>query len=214
MVAITALLVTGTKKILNMKAYTLILSLAIFAAVTTRCDGSISLTSLLNLKEIWIKRPYEGPEFVIEVIGVDLNPRANRFLDKWTRPDTYVTVEHGEVERRRTQIEGNNYQPRFLWKTKMPHDKAMGLRFEVFDANVLNDDEAVGRAFLDAGAVKAMMKTGKSRVLSLGENIGVLKVVVTPLPKELTTERSYFSPSSGVTPLEVDVIDTEKRSVE
>merc|ERR1712194_52068 len=96
----------------------------------------------------------------------------------------YVLVEHGETDRR-TQIEGNTYRPRFLWKTKMPFYKTMGMRFVVNDANVLKEDEVMGRAFIDIGEIAEMMKTGEPGLFSLGENIGVLKVVVTPPPADL-----------------------------
>ena len=109
----------------------------------------------------------------------------------------YVIVEHGETDRR-TQIEGNTYQPRFLWKTKMPFYKTMGMRFEVNDANVLKEDEVMGRAFIDIEDIAAMMKTGEPGLLSLGENIGVLKVVVTHPPADLRESRGAFAFASTV----------------
>eukprot|EP00581_Thalassiosira_minuscula_P019701 CAMPEP_0183727580 /NCGR_PEP_ID=MMETSP0737-20130205/25898_1 /TAXON_ID=385413 /ORGANISM="Thalassiosira miniscula, Strain CCMP1093" /LENGTH=185 /DNA_ID=CAMNT_0025959247 /DNA_START=202 /DNA_END=759 /DNA_ORIENTATION=- len=179
-----------------MKAYTLVLIVAIVAVATGYADAAMNIFNLVNLKEIWLQRPYTGPEVVVEIIGVDLNRRANRFFDRWSNPDVYVTIEHFETERK-TQIEGNTYQPRFLWKTKMPHYKTYGMRFVVYDANVLKDDEVVGRAFIDTDQIADMMKTMEPGLLSLGENIGVMKVAVTAPPTDLR-EKGTFPLTSTV----------------
>eukprot|EP01083_Nonionella_stella_P048807 130291_1 len=164
-----------SKKIINMGAYTLVPIVAILAVILGNSAGAISIHSIVNLKEIWLKRPYAGPEVVIEIVGADLNRRANRFFDRWSSPDTFITVHHCETERH-SQIDGNTYQPRYLWKTKMPFCKTMGMRFVVKDANVLQEDQVIGRAFIDFERIKEMMDTGEPGLLSLGENIGVLKI--------------------------------------
>eukprot|EP00579_Thalassiosira_antarctica_P018597 CAMPEP_0201948038 /NCGR_PEP_ID=MMETSP0903-20130614/55254_1 /ASSEMBLY_ACC=CAM_ASM_000552 /TAXON_ID=420261 /ORGANISM="Thalassiosira antarctica, Strain CCMP982" /LENGTH=186 /DNA_ID=CAMNT_0048491203 /DNA_START=68 /DNA_END=628 /DNA_ORIENTATION=+ len=160
------------------------LIVAILAVALGYCDGG-ALTLLRMELIFWLQRPYTGPEIVVEIIGVDLNNRANRFLDRWSRPDTFVTIEHGQTERHITQVEGNTYQPRFLWKTKMRFYETMGMRFLVSDANVLRGDDVVGRAFIDSDRIADMMRTGEPGLLSLGENIGIMKIVVTLPPSDL-----------------------------
>lgn len=205
----STVVVVCAKSVVRMKAYTLVLLVAVLAVALGYCDGALTLFSLFNFKEIWLKRPYTGPEVVIEIIGADLNPRANRFFDRWSKPDMYVLVEHGETDRR-TQIEGNTYRPRFLWKTKMPFYKTMGMRFVVNDANVLKEDEVMGRAFIDIGEIAEMMKTGEPGLFSLGENIGVLKVVVTPPPADLKERGgalTFYSTVKRLDAPEVAILD-------
>lgn len=200
MLAIVATVVVAcAKKVINMKAYTLVPLTVVLASVALGfCDGAyLDLFSILNLKEIWLKRPYDGPEVVVEIIGADLNNRANRLFDRWSRPDTFVTIEHGTTKRH-TQIEGNTYRPRFLWKTKMPYYNTRGIQFLVNDANVLRDDDVVGRAFIDIEKIADMMRTGEPELLSLGENIGILKVVVTPLPADLKEKKGVFALTATV----------------
>lgn len=178
------------QKIINMKAYTLVLIVAILG-VSMGSAAPLSVFSFLNIKAIWFKRPYYGPEVVIEIIGADMNNRANRLFDYWTSPDTFVSIQHGDTERH-TQIEGNTYQPRFLWKTKMPYRKSKGFHFHVMEANVIRGNAVMGRAFIDTDKIAEMMRTKESGLLSLGENIGVLKIVVSPPPEDLK-ERGVFS---------------------
>ena len=190
--AVFKVFILPKRKILNMtKVYASVFIVAILAIVLGNGVGAYNIFSLLNLKEIWLKRPYNGPEVVVEIIGADLNRRANRFFDRWSNPDTFVIVEHGKLERH-TQIEGNTYQPRFLWKTKMPFRKSRGFRFQVNEANVLRDTVVMGRAFIDIDRVAEMMNTGEPALLSLGESIGVLKVMVTHPPHDLK-EHGVFS---------------------
>lgn len=82
---------------------------------------------------------------------------------------------HGESDRS-TQIEGNTYTPRFLWKTKMPFNENMGLHFHVMEANVVKGNDVMGRAFIDKEQIQEMLEEGGSFLLSVGENIGVIKV--------------------------------------
>ena len=79
----TKTVAVGAKSVVNMRAYTLVVIVAVLAVVLGYCDGALTLFSLFNFKEIWLKRPYNGPEVVVEIIGADLNPRANRFFDRW-----------------------------------------------------------------------------------------------------------------------------------
>jgi len=67
----------------------------------------------------------------------------------------------------------------------MPFDKTMGLRFVVKEADVLKGDSVIGRAFIDKGRIKEMMESEESALLSLGENIGIVKIRVTKPPAEL-----------------------------
>eukprot|EP00579_Thalassiosira_antarctica_P018295 CAMPEP_0201949084 /NCGR_PEP_ID=MMETSP0903-20130614/55794_1 /ASSEMBLY_ACC=CAM_ASM_000552 /TAXON_ID=420261 /ORGANISM="Thalassiosira antarctica, Strain CCMP982" /LENGTH=127 /DNA_ID=CAMNT_0048492283 /DNA_START=316 /DNA_END=699 /DNA_ORIENTATION=- len=57
--------------------------------------------------------------------------------------------------------------------------ETMGMRFLVSDANVLRGDDVVGRAYIDSDRIAEMMRTGEPGLLSLGENIGIMKIVVT-----------------------------------
>mmetsp|Transcript_19262 Transcript_19262/g.40623 ORF Transcript_19262/g.40623 Transcript_19262/m.40623 type:complete len:183 (+) Transcript_19262:89-637(+) len=180
-----------------MKAYNFVLHMAIFAVTFGYANAA---TNLFDFRKIWLKRPYNGPEVVVEIVGVDICPRANRYVDRWSHPDTYVTIKHGKIERR-TQIEPNTYKARFLCKTKMPHHKKYGMRFVVTDANVIIDDEVIGRAFIDKDRIVDMMRTGEPALLSLGENIGIVKVSVTAPPKDLR-EKGFFQLTSTVKPLD------------
>jgi len=74
----------------------------------------------------------------------------------------------------------------------MPYDKSMGLRFVVKEADLLQGDSVIGRAFIDKGRIKEMMESGESALLSLGENIGILKIRVTKPPAELK-HTGYFT---------------------
>ena len=179
------------KKIFDMKATTLLFILASLATVANVQPYT------LNFWAVWFKRPYNGPEMVVEIIGADMNRRANRFFDYWSQPDTFVHIMHGDTERN-TQIEGNTYSPRFLWKTKMPYNKKMGLHFHVMEANVLHGNDVMGRAFIDTKRILQMMQTGEPGLLTVGENIGVLKIKLSFPPEDLK-QRGAFS--SSVKPL-------------
>mmetsp|Transcript_32783 Transcript_32783/g.69177 ORF Transcript_32783/g.69177 Transcript_32783/m.69177 type:complete len:192 (-) Transcript_32783:247-822(-) len=190
-----------------MKAYTLVLVVAIVAVAFGYADAALNLFGIVNLKKIWLERPYNGPEVVVEVVGVDMNREANRLFDKWSRPDTFVNIEHGRVERK-TQVEGNTCQPRFLWKAKMPHYKSLGMRFIVMEANVLKDNEVIGRAYIGAERIDHMLSASKPKpeLLSLGENIGNISVALTHPPKNLTKSETvgmFPMMTSTVTPLDM-----------
>ena len=80
--------------------------------------------------------------------------------------------------------------------------KTMGMRFLVSDANVMREDDVVGRAFIDSDRIADMMRTGEPGLLSLGENIGIMKIVVTRPPPDLR-ERGVLSLTSKVKPLDL-----------
>mmetsp|Transcript_16174 Transcript_16174/g.24242 ORF Transcript_16174/g.24242 Transcript_16174/m.24242 type:complete len:147 (+) Transcript_16174:2-442(+) len=122
-----------------------------------------------------------------------MNVRANRFFDFWSKPDSYVTCRHGDTDRR-TQIEGNTYNPRFVWQAKMPHKSNYGFHFEVMEANVVKGDNVMGRAFLDIKQVKEMIESGEPALLSMGENIGKLKVQLSHLPNKLSVSTFQSTP--------------------
>lgn len=163
-----------------MKASHLLLILAAIAIV-----GSANGITF-NFLAVWFKRPYKGPQIVVEIIGADMNIRGNRFFDFWSKPDSYVTCYHGDADRR-TQIEGNTYNPRFVWQAKMPYKSKHGFHFELMEANVIKGDNVMGRAFLDTKQVEEMIKSGEPALLSMGENIGKLKVQLSHLPQNLGT---------------------------
>jgi len=62
----------------------------------------------------------------------------------------------------------------------------MGMRFVVKEADVLQGDSVIGRAFIDTERIKELMDSEESALLSLGEDIGILKIRVTKLPPELS----------------------------
>eukprot|EP00580_Thalassiosira_gravida_P000221 CAMPEP_0201604444 /NCGR_PEP_ID=MMETSP0492-20130828/4586_1 /ASSEMBLY_ACC=CAM_ASM_000837 /TAXON_ID=420259 /ORGANISM="Thalassiosira gravida, Strain GMp14c1" /LENGTH=95 /DNA_ID=CAMNT_0048068473 /DNA_START=200 /DNA_END=483 /DNA_ORIENTATION=+ len=95
-----------------MKAFTIILLIALLSAAPQHLHASIlRFKSIVNIKAILFQRPDTGPQVVVEIIGADLNHRANRFFDHWSRPDVYTTLHHGSAERE-TQVEGNTNEPR------------------------------------------------------------------------------------------------------
>lgn len=139
---------------------------------------------------VWFQRPYDGPEIIVEIIGADMNLRANRFFDYWSKPDIMVTFHHGDVDEQ-TQIEGNTYQPRFLYKTKIPFRPKFGIRFHVMEANVLAGNEVMGRAFIDKEQIAELLESGEPVLLSVGENIGVIMIRLEYLPKQLKQKDKY-----------------------
>mmetsp|Transcript_5650 Transcript_5650/g.7075 ORF Transcript_5650/g.7075 Transcript_5650/m.7075 type:complete len:187 (+) Transcript_5650:62-622(+) len=138
----------------------------------------------LQFWNVWLKRPYKGSQLVIEVVGADLNKRANRFFDFWSKPDTYIKCEHGDNERK-TQIEPNTYTPRYLWQSKMPYESNTGFRFRVMEANVIKGDDVVGRAHISAADVRRMMKSREFRLLRIGDGIGSIVVRLSRPAEEL-----------------------------
>uniref|UniRef100_A0A7S3QBW3 C2 domain-containing protein n=1 Tax=Chaetoceros debilis TaxID=122233 RepID=A0A7S3QBW3_9STRA len=123
----------------------------------------------------WFERPYDGPECVVSVIGVDLVKGPNRHFDLLSKPDVSVECRHGnKVER--TQIISNSYDPRFMWATMMPFRPKDGFLFTVHENNVILPDHVMGRAFITHEDAVRYMKDGDVPLLSIGTNIGTIKV--------------------------------------
>lgn len=144
----------------------------------------IAESRTLNLFAVWFKRPYKGPECVVEVIGADLDEKANKRFDMWSKPDIVVKCTHGRWERS-TQIEGNTLKPRFVWQAKMPWKKDKGFDFTVYDANVLIKNNVIGRTFIGAKRAKEIISSEKSVLLNIGDGVGFLKVNICKTPVTL-----------------------------
>jgi len=152
--------------------------LLIAAMMTQTCE---SLT--VSFMDVWFKRPYKGPQCIVEIVGADLDPVSNKRFD-WVKPDIMVKCTHSKWTAE-TSIEGNTYQPRWVWQTKMPHKEEKGFAFTVYDVNVLKGNEVIGRSFLTAIEANELKATDSSKVLSLGDGIGSLKVSISQLPAKL-----------------------------
>eukprot|EP01083_Nonionella_stella_P192681 712105_1 len=137
------------------------------------------------------KRPHKRAEIVIEVVGADLNSKANRFFDWFSKPDCFVTCLHGDITRK-TQVENNTYTPRFLWQAKLPLEENSGFHFQVMENNPILRSEVMGRAFLSAEQAKKLIDTQEPVLLSMGENIGVLKVQLSHPPESLRNDGFTF----------------------
>ena len=124
----------------------------------------------------WFEYEHNGPECVVEVVGADLNPPANQF-DLFSKPDCYVTVKHHRCERS-TQIEGNTFRPRYLWSAKMPWVKKQGFIFYVWENNVVQEDDVVGRAYISPDDATKMIASNEPKLLSIGDGIGKIKVQI------------------------------------
>jgi hypothetical protein len=122
---------------------------------------------------------------VVEIVGADLNQASNSLFDFWSKPDIMVEIRHDRWDRF-TNIEGNTFRPRFLWQTKMPYKPSKGFTFTVFDANVLEGNEVIGRAYLGPNEVKLLKQSNESVILSVGDGIGVIKVNISDAPQFLT----------------------------
>ena len=153
----------------NTKPKTILLLLAVFMIF----ENANSRT--FDFKSVWFSRPYKGPVVAIELVGADICPGVNRHFDRWSKPDCYITCSHGRCKRK-TQIEGNTYSPRFLWQGKFPYKSNLGFHFQVFEANVIKGSSVVGRAFLTAAQANEAIKSEKPVLLSIGDNIGEIKV--------------------------------------
>jgi len=122
----------------------------------------------------WIL-PYRGPECVVEVIRADIKARSSIGLDRWGKPDVRVQCRHKRFVRS-TPIEVNNLKPQWYFSAKLPHVKNRGFCFTVYDADVFGSDECIGRCFINAKQANALMKSQKSKVLSIGDGIGTVEV--------------------------------------
>ena len=114
-------------------------------------------------------------ECVVDIVGADLQIRSNNHLDRFSRPDVQVTCLHGKAKRT-TQTESNCYDPRFLFRSKMPYYYNEGFAFTVLDVDRINGNEVIGRCYVDPQTAETVMKEKKPLLLSLGDGIGVLKV--------------------------------------
>jgi hypothetical protein len=181
---ISVLLFRLFKKVFTMRNGGILFIVAAFA-----CLSKVDCKTF-DFVSVWFQRPYNGPEIIVEVIGADMNQRANRFFDYWSKPDIMVTFHHGDHDEH-TQIEGNTFQPRFLYKTKIPYRPKYGLHFHVMEANVLKGNQVMGRAFIDKEQITALLNSGQPALLSLGENIGVVMIRLFYLPKQLKEKDKY-----------------------
>ena len=164
--------------------------LTVFVVLTTTLL-QIAESHTLNVMAVWFKRPYKGPQCVVEVVGADLSEISNKRFDLFSKPDIIVKCSHGKWDRK-TQIEGNTFKPRFLWQAKMPFKKEKGSGFTVFDANVLQGDQVIGRAYIGAAKARELIKNNASTMLNVGDGIGVLKVKISKPPKNLDNKQGPF----------------------
>ena len=155
----------------------LVLSLALFPS----CDSRT-----LNFWAVWFRRPYKGPMCVVEVVGADLNIKSNSIFDHWSKPDIMVEVVHDKWDRK-THIEGNTFQPRFLWQSKMAYKPAKGFTFTVYDVDVVKGNSVIGRAYLPPDEAVHLIKSHDSKLLSIGDGIGMVKINIFNAPIDLTS---------------------------
>ena len=132
---------------------------------------------------VWFKHPYRGSQCVLHVVGADLDPVASD-VDQWSKPDVLVECRHCRWKNK-TPIEANTFKPRWLYQTKMPHKTRKGFGFTVYDANVMKENIVLGKAFLSAKDANELKASNGSKVLSLGEGVGSIKVSITKVPKKL-----------------------------
>ena len=111
------------------------------------------------------------PECVVEIVQADLYARSNSRLDTFSPPDVQVTCWHGNTKRT-TQTEGNCYNCRFLYQSKLPYHQREGFAFTVLDKDHVAGDEVIGRCYLDGSTAD----DGRLHVVSLGQGIGELTV--------------------------------------
>lgn len=169
-------------------------NLAIFGGV-----GAAAYFSRIEPKKIglWTQQSGSGPEIIVEVIGADMNVKANTFFDNWSKPDIMVSFHRGSTDEK-TQIEANTYNPRFFYRVKIPYDPKAGLNFKVMEADVINPgNKEMGRAFIDTEKITELLDSGKPALLSIGENVGVVMIRLHHLPKE-TKGKGWYG---KVTPL-------------
>lgn len=139
----------------------------------------------------WFERPYDGPECVVSVLQVDLVEGPNRHFDLFSKPDVSVECRHNKkVER--TQVINNSHHPIFLWATKMPFHKKGGFLFTVHENNVILPDHVMGRAFITHDEAAQHMKNGDVPSLSIGENIGTIRVKLVAAPTHVKKEGKCF----------------------
>ncbi len=119
----------------------------------------------------------------IEILGADLDKEANKCLcDLFSKPDPMVKIKHHGFHRM-TGVERDTFQPRFMWKSRMPlfEKKGEGFSIDMVDHDRLGRDEVIGRAYLNAEKVSGMLKSNKPEKISLGEGIGSIYVKITEM---------------------------------
>jgi predicted nucleotidyltransferase len=137
------------------------------------------------------ERPYHGPECVVSVFQVDLFEGPNRHFDLFSKPDVSVECRHNKkVER--TQVINNSYHPIFLWATKMPFHKKGGFLFTVHENDIILPDHVMGRAFITHEEAAKYMNNGDVPSLSIGENIGTIRVKLVAAPTNVKKEGKCF----------------------
>merc|ERR1740124_1567546 len=138
----------------------------------------------LGLRRLF-RRPYRGPICIIEIIGAELTPIANSGLD-WRSPfgllskgtpDLRVEWTHGSASGD-TQVEECTYSPSWFYSRKLPYTKGEGVNFRVVDVDTFSRNEVVGRCFCPATVMQQAMESNTPIVMSLGEGVGKLKVLV------------------------------------
>mmetsp|Transcript_48948 Transcript_48948/g.72770 ORF Transcript_48948/g.72770 Transcript_48948/m.72770 type:complete len:171 (-) Transcript_48948:486-998(-) len=136
---------------------------------------------------VWFKRPYKGPQCVVEIVGADIAVLPNSDFDRWSKPDIMVECKHSNGKRD-TQIEPNTFRPRFLFTAKMPYESDRGFCFTVYDVNVVESNEVIGRCFISSKQAKESIKSDSGILLSIGDGIGTLKVKISSAPQLNTTK--------------------------
>lgn len=136
------------------------------------------------IRQHWSQRG----ECVVDIVGADLQIRSNNKMDYFSKPDVQVTCWHGQTKRS-TQTEHNAYEPRFLFRTKMPFYYNEGFAFTVLDVDRINGSEVIGRCYVDPQTAQKVMKDQTPLLLSLGDGIGLLKVRIHKT-NESTTDSS------------------------
>lgn len=159
----------------------LVLLLGVFTAACFDIDLAPPKLGLRRL----FRRPYKGPICVIEIVGAELKPVGNRGLD-WRSPfgrlskgmpDLRVEWKHGSASGD-TQVEECTYSPSWFYSRKLPYTAGEGIDFRVVDVDTFSRNEIVGRCFCPATVMQQAMENNSPIVMSLGDGVGKLKVLV------------------------------------
>jgi len=67
----------------------------------------------------------------------------------------------------------------------MPYSASSGFGFTVYDANVVKGNEVIGRAFISPQEAEELKSCDGSKILSLGDGVGTIKVNIGDVPKKL-----------------------------
>ena len=110
------------------------------------------------------------------------------FLIAGPVPDTHVMIEHGQIEWHSTQVWKQHVSivpAAFPLEDKDAILQADGDTVLVSDANVLSGDDVLGGEFFIVTGLRIWCGWGEPGLLSLGENIGTMKIVVMLPPSDL-----------------------------